>query len=139
MLTVIMMLKMQQRSRPTVHVDSFLYDEDEVDSLCEEGTMSRSFCLACGSYRTAPLGQNAVICIIFVVTHVMSRPADQLSSSVADFISHSFSISELRFLFENVLPDLSGRVLVDVGSRLGAVLYAVRTRNKPFLNVVLSL
>ncbi|XP_074548367.1 uncharacterized protein LOC141806644 [Halichoeres trimaculatus] len=87
--------KMQQRSRPTVHVDSFLFDEDEVDSRCEEGTMSRSFCLSCGSYRTAPL----------------------------DFISHSFSISELQFLFQNVLPDLSGRMLVDVGSRLGAVLY----------------
>ncbi|XP_070776934.1 uncharacterized protein [Enoplosus armatus] len=87
--------KMQQCSRPTVHVDSFLYDEDQVDSLCEEGTMSRSYCLTCGSYRTAPL----------------------------DFISHSFSISELQFLFENVLPDLSGRMLVDVGSRLGAVLY----------------
>ncbi|XP_068593331.1 uncharacterized protein zgc:109986 isoform X2 [Cebidichthys violaceus] len=87
--------KMQQCSRPTVHVDSFLYDEDQVDSLCEEGTMSRSYCLTCGSHRTAPL----------------------------DFISHSFSILELRFLFENVLPDLSGRLLVDVGSRLGAVLY----------------
>lgn len=42
-----------------------------------------------------------------------------------DFISHSFSIPELQFLFEKVLPDLSGRTLVDVGSRLGAVLYAV--------------
>ncbi|XP_037618936.1 uncharacterized protein zgc:109986 isoform X1 [Sebastes umbrosus] len=87
--------KIQQCSRPTAHVDSFLYDEDQVDSLCEEGTMSRSYCLSCGSYRTAPL----------------------------DFISHSFSISELQFLFENVLPDLTGRTLVDVGSRLGAVLY----------------
>ncbi|XP_070835435.1 uncharacterized protein [Chaetodon trifascialis] len=87
--------KIQQRSRPTLHVDSFLYDEDQVDSLCEEGTLSRSYCLTCGSYRTAPL----------------------------DFISHSFSVSELQFLFENVLPDLSGRTLVDVGSRLGAVLY----------------
>ncbi|XP_041810039.1 uncharacterized protein zgc:109986 isoform X2 [Chelmon rostratus] len=87
--------KMRQRSRPTLHVDSFLYDEDQVDSLCEEGTMSRSYCLTCGSYRTAPL----------------------------DFISHSFSTSELQFLFENVLPDLSGQMLVDVGSRLGAVLY----------------
>ncbi|XP_076604020.1 uncharacterized protein LOC143331228 [Chaetodon auriga] len=87
--------KMQQRPRPTLHVDSFLYDEDQVDSLCEEGTFSRSYCLTCGSHRTAPL----------------------------DFISHSFSVSELQFLFESVLPDLSGRTLVDVGSRLGAVLY----------------
>ncbi|KAM6969675.1 uncharacterized protein LKV04_018248 [Tautogolabrus adspersus] len=87
--------KMQQCSQPTVHVDSFLFDEDEVDSRCEEGTMSRSFCLSCGSHRTASL----------------------------EFISHSFSISELQFLFHNVLPDLSGRMLVDVGSRLGVVLY----------------
>ncbi|XP_067335305.1 uncharacterized protein zgc:109986 isoform X4 [Channa argus] len=87
--------KMQQCTRPTVHVDSFLYDDEQVDALCEEGTMSRTYCLSCGSSRTAPL----------------------------DFISHSFSVSELQFLFHNVLPDLSGRMLVDVGSRLGAVLY----------------
>ncbi|XP_034431685.1 uncharacterized protein zgc:109986 isoform X1 [Hippoglossus hippoglossus] len=87
--------KMQQRPRPTVHVDGFLYDDEQVDSLCEEGTMSRTYCLTCGSQRTAPL----------------------------DFISHSFSVAELQFLFQNVLPDLSGRTLVDVGSRLGAVLY----------------
>lgn len=87
--------KMQQRSRPTVHVDSFLYDEDQVDALCEDGAMSRTYCLSCGSYRTAPL----------------------------DFLSHSFSVAELHFLFQNVLPDLRGQTLVDVGSRLGAVLY----------------
>ncbi|XP_031695229.1 uncharacterized protein LOC116377668 isoform X2 [Anarrhichthys ocellatus] len=102
--------KMQQCSRPTVHVDSFLYDEDQVDSLCEEGTMSRSYCLTCGSHRTAPL----------------------------DFISHSFSISELRFLFENVLPDLNGRLLVDVGSRLGAVLYGVLHTDVLLQNVLLQ-
>ncbi|XP_050923936.1 uncharacterized protein zgc:109986 [Lates calcarifer] len=88
-------LRMQQRSQPTVHVDSFLYDDEQVDSLCEEGAMSRTYCLTCGSHRSAPL----------------------------DFISHSFSVSELQFLFLNVLPDLSGWTLVDVGSRLGAVLY----------------
>ncbi|XP_064186400.1 uncharacterized protein zgc:109986 isoform X1 [Anguilla rostrata] len=87
--------KAQQDSKPTVHVDAFLYDEEAVDLLCEEGKMSRDYCLLCGSHRTAPLG----------------------------FISHSFSALELRFLFQNVLPDLSGKMLVDVGSRLGAVLY----------------
>ncbi|XP_038156796.1 uncharacterized protein zgc:109986 [Cyprinodon tularosa] len=87
--------KMQMRERPTVHVDGFLYSEEQVDALCEEGAMSREYCLSCGSLRTAPL----------------------------DFISHSFSVSELQFLFQNVLPDLSGRTVVDVGSRLGAVLY----------------
>ncbi|KAG9336386.1 hypothetical protein JZ751_002733, partial [Albula glossodonta] len=87
--------KTQQKLKPTVHVDAFLYDEDAVDSLCDESKLSRYYCLHCGSQRTAPLG----------------------------FISHSFSVLELRFLFQNVLPDLSGKVLVDVGSRLGAVLY----------------
>ncbi|XP_030574729.1 uncharacterized protein LOC115772555 [Archocentrus centrarchus] len=87
--------KMEQRSQPMVHVDGFLYDDEQVDSMCEKGIMSRNYCLSCGSHRTAPL----------------------------DFISHSFSVTELQFLFQYVLPDLSGRTLVDVGSRLGAVLY----------------
>ncbi|XP_051503131.1 uncharacterized protein zgc:109986 [Myxocyprinus asiaticus] len=87
--------KTHQKLHPTVHVDAFLYDEETVDSLCEEGKMSRNYCLSCGSHRTAPL----------------------------DFISHSFSISELQFLFQNILPDLTGKLVVDVGSRLGAVLY----------------
>lgn len=87
--------KTQQKPHPTVHVDAFLYDEETVDSLCEEGKMSRNYCLDCGSRRTAPL----------------------------EFISHSFSIPELQFLFHNVLPDLTGKLVVDVGSRLGAVLF----------------
>ncbi|XP_023689361.1 uncharacterized protein [Paramormyrops kingsleyae] len=86
--------KIRQSSR--THVDAFLYDEEAVDALCEEGKLSRNYCLHCGSQRTAPL----------------------------EFISHSFSIMELRFLFHHVLPDLTGLMLVDVGSRLGAVLYA---------------
>uniref|UniRef100_A0A672SB63 Zgc:109986 n=1 Tax=Sinocyclocheilus grahami TaxID=75366 RepID=A0A672SB63_SINGR len=87
--------KTQQKPHPTVHVDAFLYDEEAVDSLCEEGKISRNYCLNCGSHRTAPL----------------------------EFISHSFSIPELQFLFHNVLPGLSGKLVVDVGSRLGAVLF----------------
>ncbi|XP_023370161.1 uncharacterized protein LOC111726038 [Otolemur garnettii] len=87
--------KMQQQPDPTVHVDAFLYDEDFIDSLCEEGKMSRNYCMVCGSHKTAPLG----------------------------FISHSFSLMELKFMYHHVLPDLSGKILVDVGSRLGTVLY----------------
>ncbi|KAM7322352.1 uncharacterized protein [Alexandromys fortis] len=87
--------KLQQQPEPTVHVDAFLYDEDFIDSLCEEGKMSRNYCTVCGSHQTAPLG----------------------------FISHSFSLAELKFLYHHVLPDLSGKVLVDIGSRLGPVLY----------------
>lgn len=43
------------------------------------------------------------------------------------FISHSFSLMELKFIYRHVLPDLSGKVLVDVGSRLGTVLYGVKS------------
>ncbi|XP_077587976.1 uncharacterized protein LOC144206720 [Stigmatopora nigra] len=88
-------LKLQRWSQFSVHVDAFLYDDEHVDALCKEERMSRHFCLECGSKRT----------------------------SLLEMVSHSFSVCELRFLFQNVLPDLSGRVLVDVGSRLGAVLY----------------
>ncbi|XP_069494553.1 uncharacterized protein [Ambystoma mexicanum] len=91
------MQKMQQSFEPTVHVDSFLYEDTLIDQLCEEGRMSRHYCLSCGSQQTAPLG----------------------------FISHSFSLVELKFLFQHALPDLSGKTLVDIGSRLGAVLFGV--------------
>lgn len=48
-----------------------------------------------------------------------------------EFISHSFSLMELKFLYQHVLPDLTGKVVVDVGSRLGAVLFGV----KPYLGI----
>ncbi|XP_061467642.1 uncharacterized protein LOC133377482 [Rhineura floridana] len=87
--------KLHQQTKPTVHIDAFLYDDDCIDSLCEEGKMSRNYCLTCGSHQTAPL----------------------------EFISHSFSLMELKFLYRHVLPDLTGKAVVDVGSRLGAVLF----------------
>ncbi|XP_073466754.1 uncharacterized protein [Aquarana catesbeiana] len=99
----------QSLQRPTLHVDAFLYDDDTVDALCEEGKMSRNYCMSCGSRKTAPLGEP-------YTKHISRFPPD--------FISHSFSLVELKFLFQKMLPDLSGKTLVDVGSRLGAVLYA---------------
>ncbi|XP_074854921.1 uncharacterized protein LOC142015344 isoform X2 [Carettochelys insculpta] len=88
--------KIREQPEPTVHVDAFLYDDDIIDSLCEEGRMSRNYCVVCGSHKTASL----------------------------KFISHSFSLMELKFLYQYALPDLTGKILVDVGSRLGAVLFA---------------
>ncbi|XP_067390218.1 uncharacterized protein [Emydura macquarii macquarii] len=87
--------KILQQPEPTVHVDAFLYDDDRIDSLCEKGKMSRNYCVVCGSHKTTPL----------------------------EFISHSFSLMELKFIYQYVLPDLTGKILVDVGSRLGAVLF----------------
>ncbi|RKO89247.1 S-adenosyl-L-methionine-dependent methyltransferase, partial [Blyttiomyces helicus] len=80
----------------TVHVDAFLFDEEAVDELVEEGKLSRNMCLDCGSKNTQPL----------------------------NFISHSASRLQLQWLFEYGLKGrLDGKTIVDVGSRLGAVLY----------------
>ncbi|XP_019374441.1 PREDICTED: uncharacterized protein LOC109298670 isoform X3 [Gavialis gangeticus] len=52
--------RMHQHPEPMIHVDAFLYDDDFVDSLCEEGKMSRNYCVACGSHKTAPLVQGCL-------------------------------------------------------------------------------
>jgi len=84
----------------TQSVDGFLYEEDDVDDLCDEGKLARSYCTACGSRDIKDL----------------------------NFISHSLSIRELEFIFKQVLPgakcELDKSCVVDVGSRLGGVLYA---------------
>ncbi|XP_071792578.1 uncharacterized protein [Asterias amurensis] len=79
-----------------VSVDKFLYEDDEaIDEMCDEGMLSRNYCLECGSHRSAPL----------------------------NFISHSASSQQLKFIFQKALPDLNGKTVVDIGSRLGPVLY----------------
>lgn len=82
--------------RTTVHVDAFLYDDRLVDELCDEGKLPKSYCLSCGSRNTKPL----------------------------TFISHSASQENLAYVFKTLLPGLKGKHVLDVGSRLGAVLYA---------------
>lgn len=79
----------------TVNVDAFLYDDWTLDQLCEEGKLQRSYCKECGSHETAPL----------------------------TFISHSMSKRRLQYLFLTLLSDLKGKTVVDIGSRLGTVLY----------------
>ncbi|KJE90988.1 hypothetical protein CAOG_002198 [Capsaspora owczarzaki ATCC 30864] len=81
----------------SVHVDAFLYDDDAVDQLVDAGKLSRSYCTKCGSQDTREL----------------------------TFVSHSISHSQARFIFRDALPPLdSSTTVVDVGSRLGALLYA---------------
>ena len=82
----------------TVHVDAFLYDDDDVELLSSQGLLPRSFCKGCGSKDTSPL----------------------------TFISHSLSQRALRFIFTALLPpmEMVGKTVLDVGSRLGCVLYA---------------
>ena len=59
------------------------------------------------------------------------------------FISHSSSRIQLKFLFQSVLPrtlgSLTDKLLVDVGSRLGAVLYGVCKFYKSFIGLVTPL
>ncbi|KAL3075170.1 hypothetical protein niasHS_013393 [Heterodera schachtii] len=80
----------------TVHVDAFLFDDDDVDQLATDGILRRHFCTKC-----------------------RSTDVEQFN-----FISHSLTIDELHHLFTVRLPSLDGKVLVDIGSRLGTVLYA---------------
>ncbi|CEI88221.1 hypothetical protein RMCBS344292_02616 [Rhizopus microsporus] len=80
----------------TVHVDSFLFTEEDVDDLVDEGKMSRNYCLDCKSKKVKPL----------------------------NFISHSASVLQLQFLYQVALASsVKDKVIVDIGSRLGAVLY----------------
>ena len=83
----------------TQFVDSFLYDEDDVDCLVEDGSLSRYYSTderSFGSRQVKPL----------------------------TFLSHSFSTQDLAFIYgDEVLGDLTGQTVLDVGSRLGAVLY----------------
>lgn len=64
--------QIRQQPEPTVHVDAFLYDEDFIDSLCEEGKMSRNYCTVCGSYQTAPLGRHSSLQSCYFSVHFFS-------------------------------------------------------------------
>lgn len=56
-----------------VHVDGFLYDEDDVDKLVDKGKISRNFCGACGSRDVRPLT---------FISHSLSLP--QVTSFLAN-------------------------------------------------------
>ncbi|CAG9533217.1 unnamed protein product [Cercopithifilaria johnstoni] len=95
----------------TVHVDAFLYDDDDVDELVDQGTLSREYCAQCGCREIMPL----------------------------TFISHSLSIDQLRYAFTVLVPlseDMKGTLIVDVGSRLGVVLYAAYSYSSGLVNAI---
>ncbi|OWR50106.1 uncharacterized protein LOC116770584 [Danaus plexippus] len=80
----------------TCHVDEFLYDENQVEDLVKKGKVNRNYCLDCNSRNVKEL----------------------------TYISHSMSRRALQYIFHVLLPkDLENKQLVDIGSRLGAVLY----------------
>lgn len=79
----------------TVHVDEFLYDDDDMNELIDDGKLKKYYCANCGSHN---------------MKHLI-------------FISHSMSRDALYFIFNTLLPTIKGKTLLDIGSRLGAVLY----------------
>ncbi|XP_013172789.1 PREDICTED: uncharacterized protein LOC106121617 [Papilio xuthus] len=80
----------------TCHIDEFLYDEKAVENLIKCGKLKRHYCIDCNSRNVKEL----------------------------IYTSHSMSRQTLKFIFNVLLPaDLEGKRLLDVGSRLGAVLY----------------
>jgi len=78
-----------------LHVDAFLYDDDDVDILVESGKISNNYCKDCNSSNIEP----------------------------KTFISHSASKDRMKYIFQTCLPPLKGKVILDIGSRLGVVLY----------------
>jgi hypothetical protein len=57
----------------------------------------RNVCLDCGSRRTTEI----------------------------EMVTHSCSRERAEFIFRSLLPPIPGKTVVDVGSRLGAVLYGI--------------
>jgi len=83
-----------------LHVDAFLYDDEDVDTLIEEGKIQSNFCTQCNSS-----------------TNIQSKT----------FISHSASKERMKHIFRRCLPSMKGKTILDVGSRLGVVLYVAYT------------
>ena len=46
--------------------------------------------------------------------------------SLTAVLTHSASMSQLKYIFEFLLGNLKGKTLLDIGSRTGAILYGVR-------------
>ncbi|CAL7941114.1 unnamed protein product [Xylocopa violacea] len=98
--------------KSTKHVDGFLYDNEAVDGLIEEGKLDNLYCADCGSSNVKEY----------------------------NFISHSLSVSAILHIFYNVLPSIEGKIVLDVGSRLGAVLYGayILTSAKKIIGVEMN-
>nr|CDJ95873.1 Methyltransferase type 12 domain containing protein [Haemonchus contortus] len=85
--------------RNTVHVDCFLYDDHTLQEMINAGKLQRRYCVECGSRNVKDL----------------------------NFISHSLAHCQLEFIFTQLVPlksQAEGFHVLDIGSRLGAVIYA---------------
>jgi hypothetical protein len=48
----------------TVHVDEFLYDEEDVEELVQDGKLKRNYCKDCGSKNIDSLSKNTNLIIL---------------------------------------------------------------------------
>lgn len=79
----------------TVHIDAFLYKEEELGNLENENKINLYYCKDCNSQSIGHLS----------------------------LVTHSATQAQVKFIFQYLLPDLTGKTLLDVGSRLGPILY----------------
>ncbi|XP_011861851.1 PREDICTED: uncharacterized protein LOC105558657 isoform X2 [Vollenhovia emeryi] len=79
----------------TLHMDEFLYSDEDIDELVDNNQLQRYYCTDCGSRSIKPL----------------------------ILLSHSMSHEGLVFIFKVLLPSLKNKTVLDIGSRLGPVLY----------------
>jgi hypothetical protein len=94
----------------TVHVDAFLYTDDDVDALVDHGDLQRNYCLDCGSKNTKPLSKSIV--------DLFCRFDNNLEFPV-DFISHSMSRERLDYVFNAMLaPDQTKKSILSKKSVL---------------------
>jgi hypothetical protein len=104
----ILIPKYAQDSRH-VFVDSFLYTDEEMDELVQEGRVDKFVCRDCSGVSIEERGREIII----------------LANSTLDILSHSLDAEEVEYLFSQFLPSLERKTVVDVGSRLGVSLYGV--------------
>ncbi|KAE9420403.1 hypothetical protein Angca_000276, partial [Angiostrongylus cantonensis] len=82
-----------------IQVDCFLYDDYALHEMMKSGKFGRRYCADCGSKNIEKF----------------------------NFISHSLAHCQLEFMFTQLVPLKSQRDdfrVLDIGSRLGAVIYA---------------
>lgn len=95
----------------TVNIDAFLYSTVEVEELVELKELPSHYCVDCLSKNTEPLSKLIVINLIMI-----------------DYISHSASKVQCKFIIETLqkyFPIETDTHILDVGSRLGPILYQV--------------
>lgn len=102
-------------AKPVFAVDGFLFLEKDIDELVEEGKINREYCRCCGS---SDIGLTEFI------THSFSQ--DQLVYLICFLFPHLIHLEVQRSAntaqTNSVAPPV--RTVLDVGSRLGVVLWA---------------